>query len=131
MAVFLYNIRVMSQEQQSDIIEAEVVDERLDAPKKDAKPHKPIHEYSRQIRFWNLMAEMFTRYGPSLLILGALAGLAFSILASQTGYQGFFFVCMIIGWSLCGAGVLATIFAFIARAVLHRYMSLDSNLSGD
>lgn len=122
---------MLDDQNPADIIEVEVTDEKIDAPQTSQKPKRPIHEYSRQIRFWSFMTNMFTRYGPALFLIGGMAGLAFSILTSQTNYEGFNFVCMIIGWSLCGAGLLATLFSLFARFMLRHYMALDPNFSGE
>ena len=83
-------------ENKDEIIEVEVTDEKLNAPKKEGKPKKTLDDYSSKIRFYGSLAYLGSRYGFTGMILAGLAGLFFSILYSEnkaTSFLALVIVC--------------------------------------
>lgn len=110
-----------------NIIEAEVVESTLDEPVQSKD--KPMHVKSdkrNQILFWGNLASYCFRYGFPVSLVCGFAGLAFSILYSES-HSTLNLVLLIIAFSICGTGVLASIFGIVARALMIHYMKQDPN----
>ena len=128
--MLLYNIGHMEHDEELETIEGVIISERLDEAPQQGEAKKPLDDYQKQITRYSYMANLFLRYGPTLFAVTILATLAFWILAQQDGYQGFFFVMMIVAAALAGVGLIAFVFGLVCRKIAIKYMKLDPNYSG-
>ncbi len=113
-------------ENKEDIIEVEVTDEKLNAPKKESKPKKTLDDYSSKIRFYGSIAYLGSRYGFTGMILAALAGLVFSILYSENKSTSFL-VLVIVCFAFCALFAIFSILGLIAKRIARKYMAKDPN----
>ena len=110
-----------------NVIEAEVIDEVLDdQSNRDSAPKPVLSDKRDQIIFWGTASSFCFRFGIPIFLIGVFSGLAFSILYGEV-HTSFYLVLLIIGFSLCGLAVIATIFGVIGRALMVRYMKQDPN----
>ena len=109
------------------VTEIEVVDSKLDAPRKESKPTKTKDDHSKAIRFFGVFTSTCFSLGFPGLLLSLLAGLAFAILYSQGSMGQLMLVLMIVSFSLAAAFLLALILGFIGRAFLRKTKEKDPN----
>ena len=111
----------------NNIIEAEVVDVSLDDPNaRDTTPKPVLSDKRDQIIFWGTVSSFCFRFGIPIFLIGVFSGLAFSILYGEV-HSSFYLVLLIIGFSLCGLAVIATVIGFIGRAMMAHYIKQDPN----
>ncbi len=113
-------------ENKDEIIEVEVTDEKLNAPKKEDKPKKTLDDYSSKIRFYGSLAYLGSRYGFTGMILAGLAGLVFSILYSENKATSFL-ALVIVCFSFCLLFAIFYVVGLIAKSLARKYMAKDPN----
>lgn len=113
-------------ENKDKIIEVEVTDEKLNAPKKEGKPKKTLDDYSSKIRFYGSLAYLGSRYGFTGMILAGLAGLVFSILYSENKATSFL-ALVIVCFSFCLLFAIFYVVGLIAKSLARKYMAKDPN----
>ena len=109
-----------------DIVDVEVLSETTAEVKKPSEPKKVTSDHSKAITFWGRLSRLLLWFGSSFCFVFGFAGLAFSILFSQSGFL-VYFIMMIGFWSLMGISLLALIFGFMFRRFVISLMKKDPN----
>lgn len=113
-------------ENKDEIIEVEVTDEKLNAPKKEDKPKKTLDDYSSKIRFYGSLAYLGSKYGLIGMLLAGAAGFIFSILYSENNTTPFF-ILIIVCFAFCALFAIFFVIGLIARSLARKYMAKDPN----
>lgn len=113
-------------ENKEEIIEVEVTDEKLNAPKKEGKPKKTLDDYSSKIRFYGSLAYLGFKYGLIGMLLAGAAGFIFSILYSENKATSFL-ALVIVCFSFCLLFAIFYVVGLIAKSLARKYMAKDPN----
>ena len=111
---------------ENDVVEVEVLDEKIDEPKEIEVQKMPSTDYSKQIERNTTAARILLRFGPSVFFIFLLLAFYFTILSGQKNGE-WAKPAMFIFYAVCLLGVIATIVGRICLARVKHLIDKDPN----
>ena len=112
-----------------EVVEVEVLDEKLDEPVEAKVQKMPGTDHSKAIERNAFLARVLLRFGPTVFFIFLIMSFYFTILANQQGGE-WAKPLMIVFYCLCGLGVIATILGRVALSRVRYHVDRDPNYKG-
>ena len=111
---------------ENEVVEVEVLDEKIDEPREIEVKKMPSTDHSKAIERNSTIARILLRFGPTVFFVFLLLAFYFTILAGQQGGE-WAKPAMFIFYAACLLGVIATIVGRICLARVKHLIDKDPN----
>ncbi len=112
--------------EEDQIVEVEVIDEKIDEPRIGETTRMPSTDHSVQIGRYAKLSHLFLRIGPGAFFLFLILSFYFMIFASQR-QEAWANVLMIVFWSCCGLSAVIYILGIVFFRLMKAHMRKDPN----